>query len=92
MIRLFDNLLKSEGLDLCLTPYSILATSPTTGLVEFVKGSMPISAVLGSFGSIGDFLEGQAERGAKRPASNTISSDEIRARSRFTLVQDAPPS
>ncbi|GMH98095.1 hypothetical protein TrST_g10777 [Triparma strigata] len=46
MIRLFDSLLKSEGLDLSLTPYSILATSPTTGLVEFVAGSSPVSAVL----------------------------------------------
>ena len=57
MIRLFDSLLKAEGLDLCLTPYSILATSPTTGLVEFVKGSMPISAVLAKHGNIQDFFQ-----------------------------------
>ena len=37
MIRLFDSLLKSEGLDLLLTPYSILATSPTTGLGEYTR-------------------------------------------------------
>jgi phosphatidylinositol 3-kinase len=57
MIRLFDSLLKAEGLDLCLTPYSILATSPTTGLVEFVKGSMPISAVLAKHGNIQEFFQ-----------------------------------
>eukprot|EP00520_Triparma_pacifica_P017482 CAMPEP_0118646972 /NCGR_PEP_ID=MMETSP0785-20121206/8356_1 /TAXON_ID=91992 /ORGANISM="Bolidomonas pacifica, Strain CCMP 1866" /LENGTH=1145 /DNA_ID=CAMNT_0006539031 /DNA_START=160 /DNA_END=3594 /DNA_ORIENTATION=- len=56
MIRLFDNLLKAEGLDLCLTPYSILATSPTTGLVEFVKGSLPISAVLATHGTIQEYF------------------------------------
>ena len=54
-IRLFDKLLKQEGLDMCLNPYSILATSATTGLVEFVDGSVPISAVLAE-GTILDFF------------------------------------
>lgn len=46
MIQLMDGLLKRAALDLCLTPYSILAMSPTSGLVEFVEGSVPISLVL----------------------------------------------
>lgn len=46
MIRLMDGLLKQGALDLCLRSYSILATSPTSGLVEFVSGSIPISQVL----------------------------------------------
>lgn len=29
-----------------LKPYGILATGPRTGLVEFVSGSQPVSAVL----------------------------------------------
>jgi phosphatidylinositol 3-kinase len=36
MIRLFDDLLKQNGLDLCLTPYRVLATSPNDGFVEVV--------------------------------------------------------
>ena len=40
MIQLMDGLLKRAALDLCLTPYSVIAMSPTSGLVEFVDGSM----------------------------------------------------
>ena len=46
MIRLMDGILKRYTLDLCLKPYSIIATSPTAGLVEFVEGSLPISEIL----------------------------------------------
>ena len=35
-IELMDSLLKQNGLDLCLTPYRVLATSPMTGFVEVV--------------------------------------------------------
>lgn len=46
MIKLMDGLLKRGTLDLCLKPYSIIATSQSSGLVEFVVGSMPISQIL----------------------------------------------
>lgn len=46
MIRLMDGILKRYTMDLCLKPYSIIATSPNTGLVEFVEGSLPISQIL----------------------------------------------
>ena len=36
MISLMDKLLLEEKLDLCLTPYSVLATSIDAGLMEFV--------------------------------------------------------
>lgn len=36
LIQLMDRLLKRAALDLCLTPYSIIAMSPDSGLVEFV--------------------------------------------------------
>ncbi|KAG7193379.1 Phosphatidylinositol (PI) 3-kinase [Scheffersomyces spartinae] len=37
IINLMDNLLKNENLDLRLTPYKILATSPLAGLIQFVE-------------------------------------------------------
>jgi len=49
MIKLMDGLLKRGTLDLCLKPYSIIATSPSAGLVEFVDGSIPISQILASY-------------------------------------------
>ncbi|KAK6199969.1 1-phosphatidylinositol 3-kinase [Scheffersomyces amazonensis] len=37
IINLMDQLLKNENLDLKLTPYKILATSPIAGLIQFVE-------------------------------------------------------
>lgn len=51
LISLMDGLLKKVNLDLGLLTYGILATGPTDGVMEFVRGSMPISAVLSSFGN-----------------------------------------
>jgi phosphatidylinositol 3-kinase len=44
IITLMNNLLLKENLDLKLTPYRILATSPFAGAVQFVP-STPISAI-----------------------------------------------
>ena len=46
LIKLMDRILKRGALDLCLKPYNILATGPTSGLVEFVQNSAPISHIL----------------------------------------------
>mmetsp|Transcript_20578 Transcript_20578/g.48347 ORF Transcript_20578/g.48347 Transcript_20578/m.48347 type:complete len:527 (+) Transcript_20578:589-2169(+) len=46
MIKLMDRLLKRASLDLCITPYSIIATSPSSGMIEFVEESVPLSAIL----------------------------------------------
>lgn len=44
MIRLMDNLLKEEKLDLCLTPYAVMATSVSEGFVQFVRAT-PVANV-----------------------------------------------
>ncbi|KAJ9602650.1 Phosphatidylinositol (PI) 3-kinase [Cladophialophora chaetospira] len=44
IITLMNNLLLKENLDLKLTPYRILATSPAAGAVQFIP-STPISAI-----------------------------------------------
>jgi hypothetical protein len=46
MVRLMDAQLKRVGLDLCLTPYAVLATSMTSGVMEMVLDSLPVSAVM----------------------------------------------
>ena len=45
-VRCVDRLLKRDGLDLRLTPYRVLATSTTSGLVQFVPGAVTCSGVL----------------------------------------------
>jgi len=60
VIYLMDGLLKRSTLDLRLRPYSIIATnsSPPAGLVEYVEGSLPVSAVLAQYNnSILKFLQ-----------------------------------
>ncbi len=81
MISLMDGLLKQVNLDLKLRTYRILATGPRDGLVEFIKCSSPISAVLKDYGnSILEFLKAHnpdkdSHLGVKRSAmSNFVRS------------------
>lgn len=46
LIAMMDSIFKSHQLDLKLTVYRILATSPTSGFAEFVPKSYAMSAVL----------------------------------------------
>ncbi|WFC98087.1 phosphatidylinositol 3-kinase [Malassezia yamatoensis] len=56
LFALMDKLLRNEKLDLKITPYRVLATSPTNGLVEFIP-SMTIAAIVAEFnGSILNYL------------------------------------
>lgn len=56
IITLMDKLLLRENLDLKLTPYRILATSPQAGAIQFIP-STPISAVSSQYrGSVLAFL------------------------------------
>jgi phosphatidylinositol 3-kinase len=81
MIQLMDRLLKRAALDLCLTPYSIIATSPNSGLVEFVDGAVPISQILSSFnGSIMQFFQSVApQKGAKYEVRPDVMSTYVRS-------------
>mmetsp|Transcript_7222 Transcript_7222/g.16953 ORF Transcript_7222/g.16953 Transcript_7222/m.16953 type:complete len:1018 (+) Transcript_7222:108-3161(+) len=81
MIKLMDGLLKRASLDLCLTPYSIIATSPTSGLVEFVGGSMPVSAVLANHNnSVMQYFQAVApQKGAKYDIRPDVLSSYIRS-------------
>uniref|UniRef100_A0A914I1L1 Chromatin modification-related protein MEAF6 n=1 Tax=Globodera rostochiensis TaxID=31243 RepID=A0A914I1L1_GLORO len=45
MIRLMDELLKEDKLDLCLTPYAVLATSCSEGFVQFIRGATPLADI-----------------------------------------------
>ncbi|XP_075218357.1 phosphatidylinositol 3-kinase 59F [Lycorma delicatula] len=55
IITLIDKLLRSENLDLKLTPYRVLATSTKHGFVQFVE-SLPVAEVLATEGSIQNFF------------------------------------
>lgn len=55
LISLMDNLLKKENLDLKLTPYKVLATSRSLGMIELVPNSTNIADVLKKYE--GDLLK-----------------------------------
>ncbi|KAJ6001986.1 hypothetical protein N7522_007213 [Penicillium canescens] len=56
IIILMDRLLQKENLDLKLTPYRILATSPTAGAVQFIP-SISLSAASSKYKSILAYLK-----------------------------------
>ena len=88
MIQLMDRLLKRSALDLCLTPYSILATSPNSGLVEFVGHAYPISQVLASNnGSIIQFFQAKApQEDAKYGIRPDVMSNYIRSCAGYCVI------
>ncbi|XP_001943231.1 phosphatidylinositol 3-kinase catalytic subunit type 3 [Acyrthosiphon pisum] len=55
IITLMDKLLRSENLDLKLTPYRVLATSTRHGFVQFVN-SLPVAEILATEGSIQNYF------------------------------------
>lgn len=61
---LMDQLLRKENLDLKLSPYRILAISPSAGMIQFVP-SKPIATIVREYRTILDFLK------AHNPDSST---------------------
>lgn len=51
VIDLMDQLLKNENLDLKLTPYRILATSPIAGMIQFVENETLDSVLVKNYGT-----------------------------------------
>lgn len=88
MIQLMDRLLKRATLDLCLKPYAILATSASTGLVEFVDGSIPISQVLANNNnSILQFFKKTAPRqGAKYGIDPDVMQTYLRSCAGYCVI------
>ncbi|KAL3912563.1 MAG: hypothetical protein SGILL_006830 [Bacillariaceae sp.] len=81
MIKLMDGLLKRASLDLFVTPYSIIATSPTSGMIEFVEQSAPVSAILANHNnSILQYFQTHApQKGAKYGIRPDVLSTYVRS-------------
>eukprot|EP00533_Pseudo-nitzschia_delicatissima_P009312 CAMPEP_0116108996 /NCGR_PEP_ID=MMETSP0327-20121206/17089_1 /TAXON_ID=44447 /ORGANISM="Pseudo-nitzschia delicatissima, Strain B596" /LENGTH=1216 /DNA_ID=CAMNT_0003601957 /DNA_START=270 /DNA_END=3920 /DNA_ORIENTATION=- len=81
MIKLMDRLLKRASLDLCITPYSIIATSPSSGMIEFVEESSPLSAILANHNnSILQFFQSVApQTGSKYGIRPDVLSSYVRS-------------
>lgn len=48
LFTLMDRLLRNENLDLCITPYKVLATGAVDGMVQFVESST-LASILGQY-------------------------------------------
>lgn len=55
LFNLMDRLLRKENLDLRLSPYSVLATSTTEGMIQFVP-SKSLAAIMADHGSLQNYL------------------------------------
>ena len=77
IISLMDRLLQKENLDLKLSPYRILATSPQAGAVQFIS-SMSLSAATAKYrGSILAYLkannpDAEADLGVRKETMDTF--------------------
>lgn len=88
LIQLMDGLLKHAALDLCLTPYSVIAMSPNSGLVEFVDGALPISIVLAEYNnSILNFFQDVAPNpGSKYDVKSSVMSTYVRSCAGYCVI------
>jgi phosphatidylinositol 3-kinase len=55
LFNLMDRLLRKENLDLRLSPYSVLATSATEGMIQFVP-SKSLAAIMADHGSLQNYM------------------------------------
>ena len=55
LFTLMDRLLRKENLDLRLSPYKVLATSPEEGMIQFVP-SKSLAAIMAEHGSLQNYL------------------------------------
>ncbi len=87
-IKLMDGLLRRASLDMCLTPYSIIATSPSSGMIEFVERSQPVSQILANNNnSILQFLQAHsAQKGAKYDVRPDAMSNYIRSCAGYCVI------
>ena len=71
MITLIDRLWKSVNLDLKLTPYNVLATSPDDGLVAFIPETTTLTDVYKNYNR--DIRAFFRESGSKKGSSSAAS-------------------
>lgn len=58
LFALMDRLLRDENLNLKITPYHVLATSPVDGLVQYIP-SMSVSAAVAEYGDLLGYMRSQ---------------------------------
>jgi phosphatidylinositol 3-kinase len=64
LFNLMDRLLRKENVDLRLSPYAVLATSTTEGMIQFVP-SKSLATIMAEYGSLQAYLrESHADDGA----------------------------
>lgn len=75
IITLMDQLLKNENLNLKLTPYKILPTSPITGLIQFVPNETLDTVLSKNYAEMGS----SASKSARHtlPSAESTTSNEI---------------
>ena len=62
LLGVMDKMFKDVNLDLHLTLYRVLSFSSDEGMMEFVKGSTPLTAVQKQFGTINAFFQSHAAK------------------------------
>ncbi|QQP39857.1 Uncharacterized protein FKW44_013707, partial [Caligus rogercresseyi] len=62
LIRVFDDIWKKNGLDLRMTPYTVLPTSQEGGFLEYVD-SISVAQIVSKYGTIQNYLNSSEGKG-----------------------------
>lgn len=79
LFRWGDGILQMRGLDLKLSPYNIIAFSPTDGMVEFVDNSKPVADVLREFSDIKSFFKAKNQLTANGEIPHHVNDAYVRS-------------
>ncbi len=60
IIEVIDKILKSDRLELSITPYKVLTTGNREGVIEWVEGAQPLSSVIDEYSQAGELNPIQA--------------------------------
>jgi len=81
MFSIMNNLWRSEGMDLGMTIYKVVATGPTTGMVEIVKNSTTTAKIQKEFG-------GAVSAFSKKPLKNWLEEQNYNSKSLLNETVD----
>lgn len=74
IIKLMDELLKNENVDLKLTPYKTLAMGPQEGAIQFIPNDTMVN-ILGKYHGILPYLREKATENSQYNHAHTVSND-----------------
>ncbi|CAO1628163.1 unnamed protein product [Parajaminaea phylloscopi] len=85
LFQLMDRLLLNENLDLKMTPYRVLATSPKEGMVQFVP-SKTLANIMAEYSSLAEYLKSEQDGGERAEVKTETMDRFVRSCAGYCVV------